>query len=598
MADKGYSPEWLSELKSRNDIVSVVSRYIKLDRKGKNHWGVCPFHYEKTPSFSVNEVDQYYHCFGCGASGDVISFVEKYEGLDFWEAVQMLAKNAGMEVPTLIGSDDIQKKKAERDKALHALLDAAKFYREMLNSPKGKLAMDYLAKRGVSAKSIAVFGLGYSPDFESMQKHLLKQGYDLEILKKAGLVDVSNGRTYDAFGGRLMFPLINIHGDVVGFSGRLIEDKPFAKYKNSTQNIVFDKSRTVFAINILKKLKNEMRSDLPYVILVEGQLDVVSMHQNGFRNTVACLGTAVTPFHAQEIERLSRNVIIMLDGDEAGKKATLRTIDVLLPTGLSVKVATLKDGLDPDEFIKKYGKEAMQKVLDNAVEAIDYKISELATNYNLESNEQKAKFIAEALDIIRSLSNETEKEIYLGMLRKFTNIPVDILRQDLKKEVKKQELVQTQTPVIDNKANEDAYILADKFLLASLLHRKEYANIDDCEDVEFIDYDLSTLYNYIKKGTKEKPALVSGVFDILDVDTKPLIYDIINFQFSSDENNSRIWKDCLIKNRQRKLEIQKDWLEKELKNADLTRRAELLRQMREIDIKKLELLKQKDKLSN
>ncbi|MBQ8761718.1 MAG: DNA primase [Clostridia bacterium] len=597
MADKGYSPEWLSELKSRNDIISVVSKYINLDRKGRNHWGCCPFHYEKTPSFSVNEVDQYYHCFGCGASGDVINFVQKYEGIDFWEAVKILAKNVGMEVPTLSNSDDIQKKKAERDKALHALRDAAIFYRDMLNSPRGKSAMDYLVKRGVLPRSIATFGLGYSPDFECMQKHLLEKGYDLDILKKAGLIDSSNGRTYDAFGGRLMFPLINVHGDVVGFSGRLIEDKPFAKYKNSAQNIVFDKSRTVFGINLLKKLKNELRGDIPCTILVEGQLDVVSMHQNGFRNAVACLGTAVTLNHAQELERMSRNVVIMLDGDEAGKKATLRTIDILLQTDLSVKVAVLPDGADPDEFLKKYGKESLQRIIDNAIEAIDYKITQLSLNYNLESNEQKAKFIAEALAIINSLKNEAQKEIYLGLLRKLTNIPVDILRQDMKKAQNTPTTEQLKPVIVeDHKANEDAYILADKFLLASLLHRKEYADIEQCKGVEFIDYDFSKLFNYVKQGTKEKPALVSGVFDIFEIEQKPQIKDIINFEFANNEQDSKVWKDCIFKNKQRKLEMQKDWLEKELKTADLTRRAELLRQMREIDISKIELQKQKDKI--
>ena len=595
MADKGFSPDWLGELKSRNDIVSTISRYIKLDRKGKNHWGCCPFHFEKTPSFSVNEVDQFYHCFGCGVSGDVISFIEKYENVEFYDAVKILAKNAGMEIPNFVQSEEIAKRKEEKEQALHALLDAAIFYRQILFSSKGKPAMNYLLKRGVNSKSIATFGLGYSTDFESLKNFLESKGYSIDLLKKAGLVDINNGRAYDSFGGRLMFPLINMQGEVVGFSGRLIENKDFAKYKNSSQNIVFDKSRTVFGINLAKKLRNELRNDLQNVILVEGQLDVVSMHQAGYKNTVACLGTALTPQHCKELEKLTNNVIVMLDGDEAGKKATLRSLEVLASSSnLSVKVVSLPEGCDPDEFIKKYGKEKMDNLLSSAIESLDYQIKSLAELYNLDSNEQRSKFIKQALIKINKLSDSSTREIYLGLIRKLTNVPVDILRQDLNNlETNSEEIEVTQPKEETIKLNEDAFVLADKFILASLLHRKSYAKLDDCSEIEFMDNDLNTLYEYIKNGTKDKPALVSGVFDRIDVQENPLVLEIINFSFGEENNDEIIWKDCLIKNEQRKLDRQKDILEKEWKKSDLKERIEIGRKMQEIDKRRFMLKSKK-----
>ncbi len=592
MSNFGITNEWKDELKSRSDIVSTISNYIKLDKKGKNFWGICPFHYEKTPSFCVNEVEQFYKCFGCGESGDVISFVQKYEGVDFYEALKILAKNAGMEVPVFEKNDDLAKQKEEKDKVLQALRSAAKIYHQVLCSERGKVCREYLQKRGVTQKSITTFGIGYSPNYEFVKNELLKS-YSLDTLKKAGLVDIgSNGKAYDAFAGRLMFPLINTYGDVIGFSGRIIEDKPFAKYKNSAQGLVFDKSRVIFAINLVKKLRNELHADVPNIILVEGQLDVVSMHQSGFSNAVACLGTALTPLHAKELKKLTNNVILLLDGDGAGQKATLRSIDVLRPSGLSVKVATLPDGLDPDEFLKKYSKEEMQKLLDSAVEGVDFQLQSLAKNFDLKSNEQRAKYIKSALQIINALETDAEKSIYLENVRKLTFVPVDVLRQDLGK-IKSEPAIDVKEDnqeIADN-FDRDAFILADKFVLASLLYRKSWANISDVLDVEFLHPDAKILMDYIKSGTPEKPALVGGVFDRIDVNSSPFVQGVINYNFN-EEIGQKEWKDCLSKISERKLLQQKDKLEQELKTADLETRKKLAKQLFGLDI---ELAKLKNK---
>ncbi|MBR1925954.1 MAG: DNA primase [Clostridia bacterium] len=597
MANSGFSTEWKEELKSRSDIVSTVSKYMKLDRKGKNYWGLCPFHYEKTPSFCINEVDQFYKCFGCGESGDVITFVKKFEGVDFMGAVEILAKNAGMEMPKLENNQDLIKQKKEKEQVLQALRQAAIYYNKTLKSPDGKVCLDYLKNRGVSDSSITKFGMGYSKDFESMKNHLLKQGFSEDILKKAGLIDIgSNGKTYDSFAQRLTFPLINSYGEVIGFSARIIEDKPFAKYKNSAQTMVFDKSRVVFGINLIKKLRNELHSNLPRIILVEGQLDVVSMHQAGFNNTVACLGTALTPLHAKELKKMTDNIILLLDGDGAGQKATMRSIDILKPNGLSVKVAVLPDKLDPDEFLKKYSKEDMASLLDNAIEAVDYQLQTIAKNYDLTSNEQKANYIKSALNLIRSLETDAEKNIYLENVRKLTNIPVDVLRQDLNsvnKEPKSQINEKEQQEAIKN-FEKDAFIVADKFILASLLYRKPWANLSDCEEISFILPDANTLFDYIKSSSPEKPALVSGVFDRIDVENSPFIQNVINCTFN-EETAKKVWIDCINKNKQRKLLMLKDKLEQQLPQSDIDKRKEIAKKLFEIDIK---LAKLKSKTNN
>lgn len=583
----GFSPEWKEELKSRNDIVSTISRYISLKRKGKNFWAVCPFHHEKTPSFSVDSVNQFYKCFSCGATGDVITFVEKYENLDFVQAVELLAKNAGMEMPKLENSPDLEKKKIEREKILQALRQAALFYHKCLMSEQGKICRNYLEKRGVSKKSIQNFGIGYSPDFNSVLVHLQKLGFDLEILKKAGIADVSSeGKTFDAYAQRLIFPLINTFGEVIGFSGRILDNKPFAKYKNTAQTVVFDKSKVVFAINLIKKLRNELHSNVPRIILVEGQLDVVSMHQAGFNNTVACLGTAVTPLHAKELKKMTDNVIILLDGDSAGQKATLRTIDVLKPSGLSIKVATLPDGMDPDEFLKTHDSQDMQDLLNDATEAMDFQLKTLAKSFDLNSNEQKSKFTKAALALIKTLDTDAEKNIYLEFVRKLTNVPVDILRQDLfKTKVQEPQNTDFNTETkIFTEPEQDAFDRADKFVLASLLYHKPWANLTDCFGLKFFKKDANDLFELLQTSTPEKPLLVSSVFDRIDVENSPFVQSVINTTFS-DETGAVAWQDCIAKNKQRLLLLEKDKLEKSFAQLGTEERKQVANKLFEIDIK-------------
>ena len=301
------------------------------------------------------------------------------------------------------------------------------------------------------------------------------------------------------------------------------------------------------------------------------------MHQAGFKSTIASLGTALTQFHAQEIKRMTNTVILLLDGDSAGQKATIRSIDILRPTGITVKVATLPEGLDPDEFLKKYGSEKMQELLNKATDATDFQIQTLAKSFDLSDKQSRAKFIKSALNIVANLETDAEKNIYLETVRKLSNVPVDVLRQDLQN-VKQESYVEEKEEKFEENFDSDAYILADKFILASLLYHKPWANLAECENLTFLNSDANLLFDYIKKGTPEKPAIVGGVFTIIDVENSPFIKGVINYVFN-DEISEKVWKDCINKNKERWLLMEKDKLENTLKSADIDQKKEIKKKM-------------------
>ena len=361
-------------------------------------------------------MEQFYHCFGCGESGDVIKFIEKIESVDFMTAIKILADAAGMEVPQFVGDDNLKEKKEKKDAILKANKDAAIYYNKMLYTEKGKDALNYLYKRGLNKEVISKFGLGASVDWFDLITHLKKLGHKEEVLIEAGLAERgSKGGLYDIMAERLMFPIINSFGEVVGFSARALKDGKFAKYRNTAQTLVFDKSRVVYAINLLKKLKQTEKFE--EIILVEGQMDVIAMHLAGFKNSVACMGTALTKYHSKELKRFTDKVIVSFDGDAAGQKATLRSLEILEEEGLKVYVIALPEKLDPDEFIKKHGKAAYQKLLDEAMPLNDYKLKAIASEFDLEDNKQRTKFIDTALEEIKNLKSGYQREIYIKQLK-------------------------------------------------------------------------------------------------------------------------------------------------------------------------------------
>ena len=347
---------FLRALKQKSDIVEVIRSYVPLDRKGGNYWACCPFHHEKTPSFAVNEGEQFYHCFGCQESGDVIKFVQEIESTDFMGAVRILAARAKMTVPeSNFDTEEAAKKKKKRDAMAQILRDTARFYLNNLYSgdERADKYLQYIHDRGLAPTTVKKFGLGASLDYNSLPQYLAAKGYYKEDAVDCGVLAVSekNNRVYDALGERLIFPIINAFDEVIGFGGRKLEKTKFGKYKNTKETMLFDKSKTLYNINLLKKLKREQA--VKEVIFVEGYMDAISLYQAGFRNVVATMGTSLTKEQARLAKRYTDNVLISYDGDFAGQNADLRGLEILKEAGLNVRVVPMPDGLDPDDVARK-----------------------------------------------------------------------------------------------------------------------------------------------------------------------------------------------------------------------------------------------------
>ena len=399
-----FPETFLTELTERNDIVEVVSSYVRLSKKsGSNLFGLCPFHSEKTPSFSVSPDKQIYHCFGCGKGGGVINFIMEIENLSFPEAVEFLARRVNMPVPEQ--ENDRESKKRSRMLALNK--DAARFFYEQLSAPGGAPARDYMQRRQIGRATATNFGIGYAPDsWDALRSAMKAKGYSDFELFDAGLVRKGkSGGFYDTFRSRLMFPVIDVRGNVIGFSGRILGDGE-PKYMNSPETLVFNKSRNLFALNLAKKSKSG------YIILSEGNIDVVSLHQAGFDSAVASLGTSLTPEQARLISRYTGEVIIAYDNDGAGIKAAQRAIGILEKLDLKVKVLRLSGAKDPDEFIKLKGPEAFRNLLEGSEDQIDYRLRTITDQYVLTEPDQKVDFLKEATGMLAKLPGAVERQVY------------------------------------------------------------------------------------------------------------------------------------------------------------------------------------------
>ena len=393
---------FLDELIARTDIVDLVSESVRLTKKGRNYWGLCPFHSEKTPSFSVSADKQIYKCFGCGKGGGAINFVMELDNLPFRDAVAVLAKRAGLEVPD---SGYSAGAKERREKLLAINKQAARTFHQWLYAPEGAEGLAYLQRRGLSRRTLTSFGLGFAPNrWDALIQALGQQGYDKRDLLDAGLaVSNQDGRIYDRFRNRVMFPIIDIRGEVIGFGGRVMDDST-PKYLNSPDTPVYNKSRNVFALNIAKKSKAGR------VILTEGYMDTISLHQAGFDSAVASLGTSLTPEHAQLLSRYFPEAIIAYDGDGAGVSAAQRAIPLLERAGMKVRVLRVTGAKDPDEFIKQFGRDAFLRLLDQSENQVDYRLEQIRKKYDLSDDSQKVGFLQEAAQLLSSLPSAVERE--------------------------------------------------------------------------------------------------------------------------------------------------------------------------------------------
>ena len=578
MQNKGFPTDWLYQLKQKSNIVSVIERYVRLEKKGRKYWGCCPFHSEKTPSFSVSEDEGLFYCFGCKESGDVISFVMKYESCDFYEAVKILAKNAGMQVPEFSGEKEVieQKKNKER---LIKLLDIARLhYQQNLLLPQAKPAQEYIKMRQFNRKTLEDFKLGYSLNFKEIIDYLKSQGFSLQEMKQAGIVQEKNGYFYDVFAGRLMFPIFNSFGECVGFSARVLGQTDFAKYINTAETLLFKKGRVVYGIDLVKKLKQQGKLDR--IIIVEGQIDVIAMHKAGFNNTVACMGTALTKENAHELKKLSNNVVLMFDGDTAGQKATYRSIDILREEGFSVKVALMPEKLDPDEILKAQGSQKISEIVGQALDPMDYLIESELKKYNLSNPRDKSEFIKQILLQISKIDSFSEEDIYLGKLRSLTNVPIDILRRDLEKEKIGQQAAVYQKEKDRQEvltSRENGNIKAVKFILASLMHGKEYVD-------KKIDYLLLLPKHSEIVELSQKQIPLSSYYDYFDVDNNPLVKDCINYDFTFYENNGqKYFEECVWLIASQILQAKQTVLTSQFKScADLVQRQAIMKELSQV----------------
>ena len=492
MANNEKWQSFKEELKVKNDIVSVVSKYVPLVQKGRSFWGRCPFHNEKTPSFTVNPSDQVYHCFGCGVGGDVIKFIQEIESVDFMGAINILAEMAHMEVPLFDGNQEdskIKQMKEEKDRLLSLLKDTAHHYVNNLKLPQAKPGLEYFEKRKISPELARRFGLGFAPNYNDTIAFLSSKGYTLKEMEKAGVVKFRDERPYDAMGNRVVFPIMDISSNVVAFCGRSLETKPnFAKYLNTQDTMIFSKSKNLYAINLVKKSKMQ-GTKVDYLIVVEGQMDVVSLHKAGFVMAVASMGTALTQEQAKLIKRFVDKVYICYDGDTAGKKATLRGLDILKSNGLEVFVMSMPEGLDPDDVINRFGAEGYQKLLDRALPLIDFKLEFLKKLYDISTNDGKTKYINEALEILRTLSS-VEQEVYIAKVSEISGIMKDFLKRQLESSktvdlTENSKLSSNATKMVavesenqnfkEKKAIDSNVVQAEKFVLSAFLHKKPFA---------------------------------------------------------------------------------------------------------------------------
>ena len=466
-----YSDDIIEEVRMKNDIVDVVSQYVKLNRRGNTYFGLCPFHNEKTPSFSVTPSKQMYYCFGCGAGGNVYNFVMEYENYTFGEALQHLADRAGVQLPKIEYSREAREKAEKRATLLEINKLAASYFYYQLRRENGSQAYAYLTNRGVSEDTIKKFGLGYSDKYsDDLYKFLKSKNYSDDLLRESGLFNVDERHgMYDKFWNRVIFPIMDVNNRVIGFGGRVMGDgKP--KYLNSPETKIFDKSRNLYGLNIARTTRKN------YLILCEGYMDVISMHQAGFTNAVASLGTALTSGHASLLKRYTQEVLLLYDSDDAGVRAALRAIPILREAGITSRVVSLKPHKDPDEFIKALGGEEFEKRLERAMDSFMFRIHMAQKEFTMEEPQGQNRFFERCAQMLLELSDELERNLYIeAIVKDYRGYGISV--EDLRKRVNTlalkgtpaEQRVQPKTTGAQSKKRDSASEKAQKLMLTWLV---------------------------------------------------------------------------------------------------------------------------------
>lgn len=443
-----YPEELIEEVRLRNDIIDVVSGYVKLERKGRRYFGLCPFHNEKSPSFSVEPAKQFFYCFGCNKGGTVIQFIMNIEHLDFLEALKYLAERAGIALPEPEDSEEREKSR-KRNEILDLNKEAARYFFSVLASKSGLTAQGYLKRRGLTEKTIRQFGMGLSPtNWSELSNQLLSKGVSKEVLLSSGLsLKAKSGELIDRFRDRIMFPIFDIRGNIIGFGGRVM-DNTQPKYMNSPDTPVYSKSRELYGLNYARQSKSKM------LLMVEGYMDVISLHQAGIDYAVASLGTALTQMQAWILKKYSDEVIIAYDADSAGQAATLRGLEILEKAGCFVRVLLIPEGKDPDEYVRNNGPEKFKNLVSGAISLLDYKIRVQENMHNLDTVDDKLKLLNSVADILAAQENSIERELYSKNYAEQYGISLESLQSEVLKRIKRKRSAQTRAITLPNKRSE------------------------------------------------------------------------------------------------------------------------------------------------
>lgn len=538
-----YSDELIEEIRSSNDIVDVISKYVTLKRSGRNFFGLCPFHKEKSPSFAVSPDKQIFHCFGCGVGGNVIHFISKIEGLDFKDTMELLANRANIELPTLDNLED-DKTARLKSKVYEINKIAAEFYHENLYKPTSKVAQEYIKKRKLDNRTLKAFLIGYAGNFNELYLLLKQKGYTEEEMLASSLVKKNeNGGYMDSFRKRLMFPIQDVRERVIAFGGRVLDDsKP--KYINSPENIVYSKGRNLFGLNVAKKYNTKK------IVIVEGYMDAISLYQRGITNVVASLGTAMTEAQGRLLRRYSEQVILGYDADGAGQAAILRGMEILQNLGCDIRVLQIEGAKDPDEYVLKYGPERFQKCVDNAISLVEFKVKVLLKELNIENTNDKIKFLNEIAKILAKVTNQMEREIYVDKIAKEYKISKEAIYAEINKLMYKdsqgskklEKRVITMVPKEEKENSVSEAVLKRENLVIYLLineYSKCYEKIKNLITLNYIQDNtnkqiLKKMYEEFEKGNSNTSQLLdwfqdekvishiteimAGDFEITDVD--------------------------------------------------------------------------------
>ncbi len=575
-----FEDSWLSELYAKNDIVDVVSGYVTLSERGGRYWGLCPFHHEKTPSFSVSRDKQLYYCFGCKAGGNATNFLMKAEKVTFPEAVEMLARRAHMEMPRLLNDKNYEQIKHKKQTLAQMNKIAAQYYFDTLHSPRGAEALAYLEKRGIESPAVKRFGLGYAPDsWDGVTGVLKEKGFAESLIRESGLVSVKDNRMYDTFRSRVMFPIINVFGDVIAFGGRVLGKDDGPKYLNTRDTLLFNKRKNLYGLNLVRMLKT-----VKSVAIVEGYMDVVSLQAHGVKAVVASLGTALTREQAMLLKRYTNTVYIAYDGDEAGEAATGKAIAVLEAEGLELRIVRFDAGVDPDDFIRKYGLKGFAEKVRAASTATGYKLDLAKRQFDLTADNGREGYAIEASDILKSVKSPIQRERYVSRIAAETGYSPAAISGQLKQSFAAKENIHA------NYRNNSTKISADEsaeeaFLAYALAYPEYFAELawevteDDFTKNEHKNI-FSALSGCVKRGIQ--PAYAE-LLSQLDCEEDASEAARLAGASTVSQDPLGFLRDCAVKLRRLRAERQRDALREALKEATGEERRRLLAEIGRLD---------------